>query len=142
MAHPGSPDKDCYLSYRVRIWARLVAYKADSGAPEFISPSVMIPEHRLASLLDQVKAKQISNCLYHNTSNSPSLYSDHMCDREQFPLCTLDLLSDHADEVYCVKFSHDGRRMASASKDKNVIIWEVEVQIFKKKNMRVDSEYT
>jgi WD40 repeat protein len=90
----------------------------------------MIPEHRLASLLQQVKQTQISNCLYHNTSNSPSLYSDHMCDRNQFPLMTVVLLSDHSDEVYCVKYSHDGTKMASASKDKTIIIWDVEVWSF------------
>lgn len=87
----------------------------------------MIPESRLASLLQQVKQTQISNCLYHNTSNSPSLYSDHTCDRNQFPSSTVEILSDHVDEVYCVKFSNDGTKMASASKDKSIIIWDVEV---------------
>ncbi|KAF8540353.1 WD40-repeat-containing domain protein [Trichophaea hybrida] len=97
-----------------------------SELSKFISPSIMIPEHRLSSLLQQVKQTQISNCLYHNTSNSPSLYSDHTCDRNQFPSLTVELLSDHADEVYCVKFSNDGTKMASASKDKSIIIWDVE----------------
>jgi len=87
----------------------------------------MIPEHRLAALLQQVKKTQIANCLYHNTSNSPSLYSDHTCDRNQFPLQTIKTLSNHTDEVYCVKFSHDGKKMASASKDKSIIIWDVKV---------------
>ncbi|KAI5854194.1 WD40-repeat-containing domain protein [Tricharina praecox] len=96
-----------------------------SELSKFISPAIMIPEHRLASLLQQVKKTQIANCLYHNTSNPPSLYSDHTCDRNQFPLLTIQTLSDHTDEVYCVKFSHDGTKMASASKDKTIIIWDV-----------------
>ena len=88
----------------------------------------MIPEGRLASLLQQVKQTQIDKCLYHNTSKSPSLYSDHICDRNQFPSSIAQCLLDHADEVYCVKFSNDGTKMASASKDKSIIIWDVEVR--------------
>jgi WD repeat-containing protein 26 len=94
---------------------------------ESISASVMIPEHRLASLLHQVKQAQISKCLYHNTANSPSLYSDHVCDRNQFPLSTIEVLSDHKDEVWFVQFSNDGTRLATGSKDSTVIIWDLEV---------------
>ncbi|KAI5838083.1 WD40-repeat-containing domain protein, partial [Morchella snyderi] len=91
-----------------------------------ISPSVMIPEHRLASLLHQVKQTQISKCLYHNTANSPSLYSDHICDRNQFPLSTIHILKDHDDEVWFVQFSNDGTKLATGSKDNTVIIWDLE----------------
>lgn len=96
---------------------------------ESISPSVMIPEHRLASLLHQVKQAQISKCLYHNTANSPSLYSDHKCDRNQFPLATVQVLKDHSDEVWFVQFSNDGTRLATSSKDNTVIIWDLEVSV-------------
>ncbi|KAI9827694.1 MAG: hypothetical protein M1819_006895 [Sarea resinae] len=88
-----------------------------------ISPSMMIPEHRLAVLLDQVKQNQISNCLYHNTASPPSLYSDHMCNRSQFPLRTTLELSQHSDEVWFLDFSHDGTKLATASKDKTVVIY-------------------
>lgn len=91
-----------------------------------ITPSTMIPEHRLATLLHQVKDAQISKCLYHNTANAPSLYSDHLCHKNQFPLSTVKILTDHSDEVWFVAYSHDGSRLASASKDKTVIIWDVE----------------
>lgn len=96
---------------------------------ESISPSVMIPEHRLASLLHQVKQTQISKCLYHNTANSPSLYSDHKCDRNQFPLATVHVLKDHSDEVWFVQFSNDGTKLATSSKDNTVIIWDLEVSV-------------
>ncbi|KAI9722990.1 MAG: hypothetical protein M1812_001439 [Candelaria pacifica] len=89
-----------------------------------ISPSVMIPEHRLAILLQQVKQNQISNCLYHNTAMSPSLYSDHSCDRSQFPLRTVLELNQHSDEVWYLEFSHDGSRLATASADNTVIIYD------------------
>ena len=87
----------------------------------------MIPEHRLASLLHQVKQAQISKCLYHNTANSPSLYSDHSCPRDQFPLATIEILTDHSDEVWFLQFSHDGTRLASASQDFSVIVWDTQV---------------
>jgi WD40 repeat protein len=90
-----------------------------------ISPSVMLPEHRLAILLDQVKQNQISNCLYHNTATSPSLYQDHSCDRNNFPVRNIMELEDHSGEVWQVQFSHDGSRLASTGGDGTVIIYEV-----------------
>ncbi|KAI9755931.1 MAG: hypothetical protein M1835_000779 [Candelina submexicana] len=95
-----------------------------SDLSQSISPSVMIPEHRLAILLQQVKQNQISNCLYHNTALSPSLYSDHTCDRSQFPLRTVLELTQHTDEVWYLEFSHDGSRLATASADNTVVIYD------------------
>ncbi|KAK6352499.1 hypothetical protein TWF730_009323 [Orbilia blumenaviensis] len=90
-----------------------------------ISPSVIIPAHRLATLLQQVKNNQISQCLYHNTENSPSLYTDHRCDRSQFPSHTMRILDDHTNEVWTVAFSHDGERLATGSKDTTAMIYDV-----------------
>lgn len=84
----------------------------------------MIPGHRLAVLLDQLKQAQISKCLYHNSSASPSLFSDHMCDRSQFPLRTVYELSDHHGEVWFVKFSHDGKKLATSGEDCTVIVYD------------------
>ena len=84
----------------------------------------MIPEHRLATLLDQVKRNQISECLYHNPSTALSLFSDHICDRSQFPLRTILELSQHSGEVYYLAFSHDGRYLASSGADNAVVIYE------------------
>lgn len=91
---------------------------------ESISPSVMIPDHRLATLLDQVKQNQINNCLYHNTAQSPSLYSNHLCDRAQFPLKVVLELNQHSDEVWYLDFSHDGTKLATTSRDSTVIIYD------------------
>ncbi|KIM99515.1 hypothetical protein OIDMADRAFT_165537 [Oidiodendron maius Zn] len=90
-----------------------------------ISPSVMLPEHRLATLLQQVKEGQISNCMYHSSASSPSLYQDHVCDRSNFPVTTFIELGEHTDEVWHVVFSHDGTRLASCGSDGVVFIYEV-----------------
>ena len=84
----------------------------------------MIPDHRLAVLFDQVKEAQINKCLYHNTAKSPSLYSDHLCDKNNFPLRTVHELTQHTDEVWYVDFSHDGAKLATASRDSTVLIYE------------------
>ncbi|KAL3487885.1 WD domain protein [Aspergillus germanicus] len=89
-----------------------------------ISPSVMIPDNRLATLLDHVKQNQINQCLYHNTALPPSLYSDHMCDRNDFPLSTRLELTRHSDEVWHCQFSHDGTRLVTAGRDNSVIIYD------------------
>ncbi|KAI1284659.1 WD40-repeat-containing domain protein [Xylaria sp. FL0933] len=90
-----------------------------------ISPSVMLPEHRLADLLNQVKESQITGCTWHSSGETPSLYSDHICDRADFPTESVFELDDHAGEVWQVVFSHDGTKLASCGGDKLVIIWEV-----------------
>jgi WD40 repeat protein len=96
-----------------------------TGSLGCISPSVMLPEHRLAVLLQQVKQSQISNCLYHNTATSPSLYADHICDRNNFPLRTVVELEKHTGEVWQIRFSHDGSRLATCGSDGSAIIYEV-----------------
>ncbi|KAJ6007430.1 hypothetical protein N7540_011406 [Penicillium herquei] len=89
-----------------------------------ISPSVMIPQHRLAILLDQVKQAQINNCMYHNIAHPPSLYSDHSCDRSDFPLEIGASLTQHTDEVWHCGFSHDGTKLVTAGSDKMVLIYD------------------
>jgi WD40 repeat protein len=75
-------------------------------------------------LLDEVKDSWISNCLYHNTAASPSLYLNHNCEREDFPTKSVLDLKNHYDEVWFVKYSNDGTKLASTSKDTTIIIYE------------------
>lgn len=89
-----------------------------------ISPSVMIPDHRLAVLLDQIKQSQIAKCLYHNPSTSPSLFTDHMCDRTQFPLQTAFELDQNSGEIYVVEFSHNGKRLAASDANGMTVIYD------------------
>ncbi|KAH8909098.1 WD domain-containing protein [Coniochaeta sp. PMI_546] len=90
-----------------------------------VSASVMLPEHRLAALLQQVKEHQISTCMYHTNPEPPSLYADHFCAKSRFPSEVVYELDDHSGEVWQVQFSHDGTKMASCGKDNLVIIWAV-----------------
>ncbi|KAJ4145495.1 hypothetical protein LMH87_004344 [Akanthomyces muscarius] len=89
-----------------------------------ISPSVMLPETRLAVLLDHVKKSQIDTCLYHTAASSPSLYSDHSCERRNFPTEVALELSDLIGEAWQVQFSHDGSRLAACGSNEAVVIWE------------------
>lgn len=40
-------------------------------------------------------------------------------------VCFLQVLNDHCDEVWYCQFSPDGTKLATGSKDNNVIIWDV-----------------
>ncbi|KAG9318564.1 hypothetical protein JVU11DRAFT_656 [Chiua virens] len=99
-----------------------------SELQHFIPSTTMIPSRRLAALLTQSRYYQREHCLYHNApmnAASFSLFSDHHCDREDFPCVTTTVLDVHTDEVWNVAWSHDGLRLASASKDKTAIIWQI-----------------
>lgn len=90
-----------------------------------VCPSMMLPENRLATLLNQAQTYQQSTCLYHNTHLNPiSLYTDHSCPRAAFPTTTTHILETHADEVWFVCFSNNGNYLATASRDAHAIIWE------------------
>lgn len=93
----------------------------------------MIPPRRFVTLLDQARLHQISQCIYHNAPITPqhfSLYADHTCDTDLFPRITTTILQVHTDEVWSLEWSHSGKFLASASKDKSVIVWSVGVSIF------------
>ena len=89
-----------------------------------ISPSAMIPEHRLAELMTQVKDFQVMSCQYHNSSAWPTLYQDHICERSEVPLDLVTVLEGHQNEVWYLAFSNDGTRLATAGMDKTVIIYD------------------
>lgn len=87
----------------------------------------MVPSRRLATLLDQARRYQQQSCLYHEETEAASLYRDHQCATAQFPDVTTHILADHTDEVWRVEWSPDGLYLASAGKDRNVVIWKLEV---------------
>uniref|UniRef100_A0A6Q2XIS2 WD repeat-containing protein 26 n=1 Tax=Esox lucius TaxID=8010 RepID=A0A6Q2XIS2_ESOLU len=97
----------------------------------YLPPSVMLPPRRLQTLLRQAVELQRDRCLYHNTKldsslDSVSLLLDHVCSRKQFPCYTQQILTEHCNEVWFCKFSNDGTKLATGSKDTTVIIWQVD----------------
>ncbi|KAL2268650.1 hypothetical protein VTJ83DRAFT_3496 [Remersonia thermophila] len=104
-----------------------------SQLSESISPSVMLPDHRLATLLDDVKRSQMDRCLYHTSPDAPSLCVDHSCPRSRFPSRIMAEFSTPntgsgrmADEVWHVRFSPDGKRLASCGSEDFACVWDVE----------------
>jgi len=97
----------------------------------FLPPSVMLPPRRLVTLLNQAVDLQKDRCPYHNTKydnnlESVSLLIDHVCSRDQFPCTTTQIINDHCDEVWFCRFSPDGLKLATGSKDGALIIWDVD----------------
>ncbi|XP_023632564.1 WD repeat-containing protein 26 homolog [Capsella rubella] len=92
-------------------------------------PAILIPEKRLEYLLEMDLDSQMSCCEFHNIPDSDlSLYSHHHCGIHNIPSETLETLEKHTDEVWFLKFSHNGKYLASSSKDKSAIIWEIDAQ--------------
>lgn len=67
------------------------------------------------------------SCMYHQDGESTSLYIDHECASGQFPTITTHILADHTDEVWRIEWSPDGMMLASAGKDRTVVIWQLKV---------------
>jgi WD40 repeat protein len=84
-------------------------------------------KRRLEELTAQALKYQIAGCRYHNVPQNAcmDLYRDHLCSRESIPQTTCLLLEGHICEVWMVKFSPDGQRLATSSSDGTIIIWDV-----------------
>ncbi|CAI9107523.1 OLC1v1006896C2 [Oldenlandia corymbosa var. corymbosa] len=89
-----------------------------------LPPPITVSERRLEHLVERAVVAQIDNCFYH-TSDSISLYEDHKCSRDNFPTKTIQILTDHKNEVWFVQFSNSGEYLASSSRDCTAIIWKV-----------------
>ncbi|KAH8501857.1 hypothetical protein H0E87_016578 [Populus deltoides] len=91
-----------------------------------LPPSLVIPPTRLESIVEEALDLQRGACLFHNVFDSDlSLYPDHQCGRGRLPSSIKQILQVHTDEVWFLQFSHDGKYLASSSKDQSAIIWQV-----------------
>ena len=50
-----------------------------------------------------------------------------MAKRDNFPSSTSQVLMEHTDEVWFCRFSPDGTKLATGSKDGTLIIWAVDL---------------
>mmetsp|Transcript_675 Transcript_675/g.917 ORF Transcript_675/g.917 Transcript_675/m.917 type:complete len:609 (-) Transcript_675:191-2017(-) len=93
---------------------------------KFLDPSCVVPESRLMTLIDQALRIQIFNCPFHNSKvKTLSLLHDCRCSLGEIPSVCAQTLDDHKDEVWAVSFSNDGLKLASASKDRTIILWDM-----------------
>lgn len=93
---------------------------------KLLPAAVLVPESRLIDLVEQAVECQRLKCTYHNCNEfEPSLMTDHQCGKNQIPSQTSQVLHGHEDEVWFLQFSHGGKFLASSSKDRSAIIWEV-----------------
>lgn len=110
------------IKSRTRLMDRLQSY---------LPASVMLPPRRLHTLLRQAVELQTERCACHDMAwetsiDNVSLLSDHNCSTANFPMQPLQVLNEHTDEVWYCKFSPDGLKLATGSKDTYVIIWDVD----------------
>lgn len=106
----------------------------------YIPSSIMIPQRRLAALLLQAREHQYSRCVYHNSpldSTPSSLYTDHHCNKSDFPNTTTTILQGHSDEVWNMQWSHNGAYLATCGKDKSAIIWKAGVRCVVLRNLLI-----
>lgn len=98
--------------------------------PEYISPTVMLPQRRLATLLGQAQAYQERHHALPASASEPfSLLTDADAQASgTFPDYTAYVLQDHTDEVWRVEWSHNGEWLATAGKDRTVMLWNVKVR--------------
>lgn len=102
---------------------------------QFLPPSIMLPPKRLDALLKQALDWQTDRCPYHNSvstwDENTCLVVDHLCSKEGFPSITRQVMTEHTDEVWFCRFSPDGTKLATGSKDSTLIIWDVHPTEFK-----------
>eukprot|EP00325_Prymnesiales_sp_UTEX-LB-985_P018767 CAMPEP_0174757914 /NCGR_PEP_ID=MMETSP1094-20130205/107499_1 /TAXON_ID=156173 /ORGANISM="Chrysochromulina brevifilum, Strain UTEX LB 985" /LENGTH=556 /DNA_ID=CAMNT_0015963833 /DNA_START=42 /DNA_END=1712 /DNA_ORIENTATION=+ len=98
-----------------------------SELSQHIPPSLLLPEDRLQTLLQQALMWQHSSCadMTWNRTAGRALLGGSVGTQEQVPCETRLVLDRHDDEVWLVVFSHNGLLLASASQDSLVVVWEV-----------------
>eukprot|EP00831_Metopus_contortus_P038853 TRINITY_DN30487_c0_g1_i2.p1 TRINITY_DN30487_c0_g1~~TRINITY_DN30487_c0_g1_i2.p1 ORF type:complete len:500 (-),score=74.70 TRINITY_DN30487_c0_g1_i2:45-1544(-) len=101
---------------------------------KLIDPQRITDSHRLEKILGQALKYQLSQCKFHNMAETSfSIMKDHSCEHSLVPSICVKTLTVHADEVWMIQFSPNGKQFATVSKDNVVIIWDI-----KKNNEKID----
>lgn len=94
----------------------------------WMDTSAMVPRRRLHTLLVQAltyQRMQHPRYVDDPRNTSLSLLCDYDAKRPPpLPSRGTHILRGHTDEVWAVRFSHDGEKLASAGKDGRVIVWD------------------
>lgn len=90
-----------------------------------LSPSVMIPPNRLATLLEKEQHRQVATCKFHTNKHPLSLFADHTCDEQDFEIGIEHEFKHHSGEIWHLEYAHDGTRLASCGSDGRVIVWDM-----------------
>ena len=94
---------------------------------QHIPAEVLLPPRRLTSLVEHALLARRRECIYFNKRASEpeiDMFEDFSCGREQLPTEAVRVLEGHTDEVWHLQFSHSGRMLASASRDRTAIVWD------------------
>jgi len=89
--------------------------------------TVLLAPHRLQTLTQQALQHQMEHCVRYNLAEPwADLLQDCYATEERIPSQTVMRLDHHGDEVWFVQFSHCGKRLASASKDRTIAVWALD----------------
>lgn len=101
----------------------------------YLPSDLLIEPHRIDRLFEQALAYQATNCRGHYGFDdnrvgteliaSNGLLSDHQCSRESSRFTCYMKMTVHSDEVLHAAFSHNGQYLATASRDRTVLIWKL-----------------
>ena len=94
----------------------------------YVPAHVLIPARRLTSLVEHALVTQRQQSVFFNARRSKreiDLFEDFSCGKEQLPTRSTCVLDAHTHEVWHVQFSRSGKMLATASRDKTAIIWDI-----------------
>lgn len=123
---PSNPSEFLTLSSVIVVYPS----RALQDLRALLPPHVMLPDRRLEVLLSQALELQLQRCTFFNSSRQVSLLADLSASRDDMPTEVLAVLADHRDEVWFAEFSGDGRLLATASRDRTVIIYHMRGERF------------
>ena len=97
----------------------------------FLPADLLIEPHRIDCLFEQALAYQAANCRGHygfgmgELVGSSGLLSDHRCSKDSSKFTCFMKLTSHTDEILHAAFSHNAHYLATAGRDRTVLIWKM-----------------